>query len=225
MSFSLGRRAQQWNAIAQADRTAAARLRRAHVQRLCCHLMAHLDQSELRVLLAVQARTLRFNKLAEAISLTQFCSGLRDSDGDLVLDGEDLPYFEGCNIAKTETVSLALRRLEARGLITRWRLGQRSNPVYMPFSEDWLAAEMVRAEGAIARDYERILENEHYLLPHRGVFQVIDTSDERGVILEPRSARLGWREGECIGVRPEHWAASGLRRLTVEEILAARRHR
>jgi hypothetical protein len=224
MSFQLGRRANQWNLIGTTDRTAAKKVRHAHTERLCCGLVAELDHSELRVLIGIQARTLRFNKFAEAITLTEFTTGLRDVGGDLILDGDDHPYFAGCNIAKTETVSKALTRLEERELITRWRVRHRLAPVYMPFSEEWLASKLVDAESAIAPDYEHILENEYFSLGDRGRFRALETSGDR-IVLEPVSDRLGYRDGNAIAVRREEWAKSGLRRLTVQEILAARRHR
>lgn len=225
MSFNLSRRAGQWNAIGRTDRRTFASVRHAHTERVCCQLMSELDASELRVLLAIQARTLRFNKFAEAISMSQFCLGLRDEDGDLILDDGELPYFAGCNIAKTETASHALSRLEAMGQITRWRLGPRSSPVYMPFAENWLVSEMLRLGGPIAQDYEFVVLNEYYSLPDGRFFRVIEIERDRRVVLEPVSARLGYRDGDSIAVAPESWSAFGLRRLTVQQIMSARQHR
>lgn len=224
MSYHLGKRANQWNLIGTTDRNAARKVRHAHTERLGCVLMARLDPSELRVLTGIQARTLRFNKFAEAITLLQFCSGLRDVEGDLILDGGDQPYFAGCNIAKTETVSNALTRLEERELITRWRVGHRLAPVYMPFSEHWLASQLVAEGSAVAPDYEHILENEFFSLGDRGRYRVLETRGGRGIVLGPVSNRLGYRNGDVVVVRPQQWAMSGLRRITVNEIRAARAH-
>jgi len=68
-----------------------------------------LGSAELKVLLYIVRRTLGFRKGADAISLTQFCTGIVTRDGR-VLD-------RGCGVASRPNVVRALTHLEEKGLI------------------------------------------------------------------------------------------------------------
>ncbi len=85
-----------------------------------------LGEAELKVLLYIVRRTLGFRKGADAISLTQFASGITTRDGR-VLD-------RGCGITSRATLVRALKRLEEKGLIhmtkERSRAGDRAVTVY-----------------------------------------------------------------------------------------------
>jgi hypothetical protein len=162
VSFSLGCRAEQWNAVARLADNPFYSTRSAHWQRLSCGTIGDVTGSEFKVLVAISARTVRFRKFAEAISLDQFCNGLRNDEGDLIVDEKGDPYFAGCNISKPDTVSTALQGLEYQGLITRWpRPSTRCATVYMPFTEQWLATTLASNGGLLPMDYENIVEQEY----------------------------------------------------------------
>lgn len=224
MRFTLGRRAEQWNGIARADRLVTRKVRTAHAERLCCQLLGQIGASETRVLLGIEARTLRFGKFAESIGLTEFCKGFRDETGQLVANEDGEPYFAGCNIAKEETVSKALAQLEERGLITRWHINHRWPSTYMPFGEDWLAQEIGRHRGAIAADYESVVVGEHFRR-RTGQNLLVAEVDDRGVLLQPVNDRLDVRGDSPFYLSAEEWAEEHVERLTVEDVLTARRHR
>ncbi|NWJ48764.1 MAG: hypothetical protein HXX08_23135 [Chloroflexi bacterium] len=83
------------------------------------HLMAHLSEAEFKVLHYIIRRTLGFHKPADAISLQQFCNGIRRRDGT-ILDC-------GTGLAKT-TVLRGIDGLLSKGII--WEQTQ-DNP-YQP---------------------------------------------------------------------------------------------
>lgn len=73
-------------------------------------LLAHLSESELKVLLYIIRRTNGFKKPADAISLTQFQKGIKKRATGEVLD-------EGCGIGDRTTIVKALAALEKKGCI------------------------------------------------------------------------------------------------------------
>ncbi len=85
-----------------------------------------LGAAELKVLLYIVRRTLGFRKGSDAISLTQFCTGIVTRDGR-VLD-------HGCGVASRPNVVRALKRLDEKGLIhvskTRTTAGDKDVTVY-----------------------------------------------------------------------------------------------
>jgi hypothetical protein len=223
LRFSLGRRAQQWNEIAGGDRRVFSIVRAKFFERLGCQIMGQIEASDLRLLLGIAARTLRFHKFAEAISQTELCRGFRDEDDNLVLDTDDAPYFAGCNISKAETIGQAAARLEEDGLITRWTMGQRRwSTVYMPFGEDWLAETVAEAGGAIAEDYEEVVVFEHYELDGR--FVRVSATTPNLIQLCPVNGRLD-NAGDIYELTAAEWADANFSRLSVEQIRSARGHR
>lgn len=224
MSFGLGRQARQWNEIAAAEKAAFSAVKREHLERLSCVLMEWTTASELRVLLAITARTVRFKKAAEAIPLQQFTDGLRDEDGDLLLDDFGEPYFAGTGIAKTDTVSAAVAGLEAKGLITRWPR-PRTNwaTVYMPFSEHWLAETLAAQKAAIAPDYERFVPLE-YLKHDDGFVRVMDVTGQ-GLLVCPVGEYLHEQDVRHAYFIPADQISFALERPTPSELQQMRRPR
>ena len=225
MNFYLGERAAEWNAIALVDRHACNIIKRIHRERIGCELMGQVTASELRVLVAIDARTLRFKKFAEAISLNEFCHGMRDEHGELRRDGSDRPYFAGCNISKSDTVSSAIQGLEAKGFVTRWpRPRTTYSTVYMPFSEDWLALTLAAEGGAVAPSYPTVRLREFWKI----------TGDEWARLEQVDEGFVGFvpvdRFLKEIPSRSFRWSRaefndSDVERATADEIVARRSHR
>jgi hypothetical protein len=73
-------------------------------------LLVELGHAELKALLYIIRRTFGFKKDADAISFSQFLTGITTKDGT-VLD-------RGCGIKKASNLSAALKSLEEKGIIT-----------------------------------------------------------------------------------------------------------
>jgi Bacteriophage replication protein O len=72
--------------------------------------MSDLEGSDVKVYLYLIRRTFGFNKATDAISLSQFTSGIRTRGGKVLDKGTGL---------KKDTVIAALKRLETIGMIQR----------------------------------------------------------------------------------------------------------
>lgn len=219
--FSLGRPANEWNEIARLDTKLLNVIRRTFYQNLVCALVGTTTSSEFKVLAAISARTLRFKKLAEAISLEDFRLGLR-KDGQQMLDDNDQPYFAGCNIAKDETIRKALVGLVNKQLITRWN-AQRSGwaNVYMPFDEDRLAELVVTEKGVLPASYGRIVRGEFLkLLPKGNIVQVLKWGDHNRQVTNLGNGLHAI--GQPFEIPLAKAGCNPFRRLSVEELLDAR---
>jgi hypothetical protein len=77
-----------------------------------------LKRNEYDVFMYIVRRTLGFHKLSDAISLSQFQSGI------VKQDGQRLDY--GCGIKSTDTILRAVRELERLGFVTRQQVQERN---------------------------------------------------------------------------------------------------
>lgn len=138
------------------------------------------------------------------------------SDGDLRTDSGGQIIFRGCNIAKEDTVRTAIANLERVGLITRW-LAPRSgwSNTYMPFSEDWLAEDIV-SEGGVVPQHNALWLQGEKLVHRNGNYQLIDVQDDDSALAQKLDSRL----------RPlrdtERLCAGSFRRMTAKEVVENR---
>lgn len=218
MSFTLGPKATSWNDAAKSAPDALYLIRADLYNRLHSNLLSETDASELRVLTAIVARTLKYKKFAEAISGDVFIHGLTGAfcgDG-LSLDESGKPHFTGCGISKDETVYSAVKRLEEKGLITVFRpVKKRFSNVYMPFSEDWLAERCVKHGCQIPTHYERWMIGERVMWGELLVeITSMGQNGDLGVVPLDRYLRQRDRE---------HWIESSkLRRISTTELEEAK---
>lgn len=110
----------------------------------------------------------------------------------------------------------AIANLERVGLITRW-LAPRSgwSNTYMPFSEDWLAEDIV-SEGGVVPQHNALWLQGEKLVHRNGNYQLIDVQDDDSALAQKLDSRL----------RPlrdtERLCAGSFRRMTAKEVVENR---
>lgn len=164
MSRYLGRRAENWNKLAQ-DCESRRGVERTIYRLLHRNWLSQISGNQLKVYLFILSRTLDWQKYAEAIPMSHFLNGLVEADGSLLRLEGGAPVSCGTGIMKEDTVRAAISLLKELGLITVFP-GKRGTVtpanVYMPLSEMTLAGFALNAGLGVLPDHmDYIWVDEH----------------------------------------------------------------
>jgi hypothetical protein len=212
MTFSLGTEGDGWNQVAREERNFSNMIRREFFKEMTCRLVGETTNAEFKVLGAIAGRTLRWGQFAEGISLREFRVGIVGRDGEFVGDGGGGVLFQGCHISKEETITRAIRGLEAKGLITRWPPSRREwCAVYMPFPEIWLASHMAVELKGLPIFFDRFVLHQ-VVASNGGLVRIIEINNDHAVVLPldnrlhaegpPRTISWSSSEERLIGLDP-----------------------
>lgn len=164
MTRYLGYKATHWNRISEhaESRRYVESLVNRHLHRVW---MASLTGAQFKVYSFIVARTLGWQKYAEAIPVRHFIDGLCEADGTLYRDDEGLPACAGTGIRKEDTIRAALEHLRQSDLITVFP-GKRGTVtaanVFLPLGEDRLATLAVRGGAPVLPEHlTRFYVGEH----------------------------------------------------------------
>jgi len=189
-NLSLGPELDAWNQLAHDDE---ARVRYGVERRcrkfMCRRLLPRLTGSQIRIMLFIADRTLSWGWYAEVIPYSHFIRGVRDQQGDLIIDGEGNP-LNGCGISKEETLRIGIQQLIDGGAIERFpvRVSGRTTYAYMPASRRNLAKWIIDCEGSLPIEYRVPFALE--LVAHHGqVVQVDGIRDDTAQVTEIGSYR------------------------------------
>ncbi len=207
---TLGPEPDEWNEVAVLD-TSRSHIEREWERNFWRSQLPTLDPTEVRVLGFIKSRTLDWQKYAESIPMGHFRFGLTDTDGSLALGKDGRPLCAGTGIKKEDTIRECFQRLQAKGLITIFpgRSGTVTPAnVYMPFSRQDLARQLVATGGVLPQSYEEVLIGEHHVAS--GCIWRVEHHHHGALLV---------RELRPTGItgRPMQLAFSDFRRPSVEE--------
>lgn len=155
MSRYLGRRAENWNKLAQ-DADSRRGVERTINRLLHRNWLPDISGNQFKVYSFILARTLSWQKYAEAIPMSHFLHGLIEADGNSYRLDDGTFACRGTGISKEDTVRSAISQLKALDLITVFP-GQRGTVtpanVYMPLSELSLAGFALNAGLGVLPDH------------------------------------------------------------------------
>lgn len=164
MVHYLGYQPSQWNKLAQHDesRRFVERAINRHLTRIW---MPELSPVQFKVYSFIIARTLGWQKYAEAIPMSHFLGGMREADGFLYRMEDGEPACAGTGIKKDDTVREAIRYLRKRGMVSVF-LGKPGTVttanVYLPLSERNLAILAIKGGiGVLPEHLEGFYLGEH----------------------------------------------------------------